>query len=547
MKGVKVSNFIVPMGVTDTYPTNLDIFGRGGIHSVDTILNRDAITGERRSEGMLSFTKNNESMYALLGGVTNDKWFKLFDFTDNKVNFNIACDPNYVLLGNKDGVAKPSPRLRDMQFDIIALRRLIGNFEELKKLDHNRIWIGDSTHQPVEQLQIGIVNLPTLAEAVFPNPLSPIIGDFRIPNPTFDYLSPFDWVMSGPFLPQIYATKYDTFGNPTGTGVSSSLAMTQVRAAQIMKRFDNANFIVGSSTVDFTWENPKMYLIPEPLKQLYGLGTTYTFSKAQSLGALETGLLKNTVNNSTGTLSRAIPGKDYVDLAVAVENMQLTLIRPLAQDQQGNDISKLLTRISKLPEDNMPDLTFIMQRPSAKIPSAQGLSDLAGGMLKSAALTGVVSIASGGKIPLINDYVQPIDLQEEILETKAFATAEAAAAEVSAIASGIAYFTAQMLPFSLVPLVPVGASITAAIAVAVFSKESTADHDADISIINNTIAGLSINIQGEVLAQGKINEVISARVQDNLILHGEYVGIPKVNILPINPPISSIFVLEISV
>jgi len=547
MKGVKVSNFIVPMGVTDTYPTNLDIFGRGGIHSVDTILNRDAITGERRSEGMLSFTKNNESMYALLGGVTNDKWFKLFDFTDNKVNFNIACDPNYVLLGNKDGVAKPSPRLRDMQFDIIALRRLIGNFEELKKLDHNRIWIGDSTHQPVEQLQIGIVNLPTLAEAVFPNPLSPIVGDSRIPNPTFDYLSPFDWVMSGPFLPQIYATKYDTFGNPTGTDVSSSLAMTQVRAAQIMKRFDNANFIVGSSTVDFTWENPKMYLIPEPLKQLYGLGTTYTFSKAQSLGALETGLLKNTVNNSTGTLSRAIPGKDYVDLAVAVENMQLTLIRPLAQDQQGNDISKLLTRISKLPEDNMPDLTFIMQRPSAKIPSAQGLSDLAGGMLKSAALTGVVSIASGGKIPLINDYVQPIDLQEEILETKAFATAEAAAAEVSAIASGIAYFTAQMLPFSLVPLVPVGASITAAIAVAVFSKESTADHDADISIINNTIAGLSINIQGEVLAQGKINEVISARVQDNLILHGEYVGIPKVNILPINPPISSIFVLEISV
>ena len=37
---------------------------------------------------------------------------------------------------------------------------------------------------------------------------------------------------------------------------------------EIMKRFDNANFIVGSSTVDFNWENPKMALIPEPLKQL---------------------------------------------------------------------------------------------------------------------------------------------------------------------------------------------------------------------------------------------------------------------------------------
>ena len=150
---------------------------------------------------------------------------------------------------------------------------------------------------------------------MFPNPASSITGDFRIPNPTFDYTSAFDWVMSGPFLPQIYATSYDIQGNPIGTDISSSLAMTQVRTAQIMKRFDNANFIVGSSTVTFGWENPKMYLIPETLKQLYGLGTTYTFTKAQSLGSLETGLLKNTVNDGTGTLSTAISGEDYVNTA----------------------------------------------------------------------------------------------------------------------------------------------------------------------------------------------------------------------------------------
>lgn len=315
MKGVKVSNFIVPMSVTDTYPTHLDIFGKGGIHSVDAISNRDAITTIRRSEGMLSFTKSNESMYALLGGITNDKWFKLFDFSDNKVNFNIACDPNYVLLGNKDGIAKPSPRLRDMQFDIIDLRMKLGGVEELNTLDHNKIWIGDYNNKPIQQLHINIINLPPLAEALFPNPISELTGDFRIPNPTFDYLSPFDWAMSGPFLPQIYATKYDNSGNPIGTDVSSSLAMTQVRTAQIMKRFDNANFIVGSSTVEFLWENPKMALIPQALKDLYDLGTTYTFTKAQSLGNLETGLLKNTVDNGTGTLSKAVSGEDYVNTA----------------------------------------------------------------------------------------------------------------------------------------------------------------------------------------------------------------------------------------
>lgn len=242
------------------------------------------------------------------------KYDVLYNFI-SPVTGKIKIASGYILIGDKDGIGGASPILIDVRQDIIDLRRKISNFDELNKLDYNRIWIGNYLNEPEERLQIGIINLPILAEALFPNPISGLTGDFRIPNPTFDYLSPFDWVMSGPFLPQIYATKYDTFGNPIGTDVSSSLAMTQVRAAQIMKRFDNANFIVGSSTVDFTWENPKMALIPEPLKQLYGLGASYTFTKAQSLGALETGLLKNTVNNGTGTLSKAISGEDYVNTA----------------------------------------------------------------------------------------------------------------------------------------------------------------------------------------------------------------------------------------
>lgn len=359
------------------------------------------------------------------------------------VTGRIRCDRGYVLIGDDQDIATPSPALFDLKLDLINLRSKISNFDGLNKLDHNKIWIGNYLNKPEESLQVGVINLPTLAEAVFPNPISPIVGDFRIPNPTFDYLSPFDWVMSGPFLPQTYATKYDTFGNPVGADVSSSLAMTQVRAAQIMKRFDNANFIVGSSTVDFAWENPKMYLIPEQLKQLYGLGTTYNFTKAQSLGALETGLLKNTVNNGVGTLSRAIAGKDYVDAAASVANMQLALIRPLVQDEQGNDISKLLSRVDKLPMVNMPNLTsgkvwqgdmnnrpvetqlqlaptdakYILQQPNAALPNAQGLSVLSilGGILKCNGL-GVVSIASGGSVPLVDDYVTPTNLAEEKTE-----------------------------------------------------------------------------------------------------------------------------------
>jgi hypothetical protein len=456
------------------------------------------------------------------------KYDVLYNFI-SPVTGRIKVDQGYIIVGDKDNIGMPSPILIDIRQDIIDLRRKLGGFEELNKLDHNRIWIGDYNNEPVEQLHIGVINLPPLAEAVFPNPISPITGDFRIPNPTFDYLSPFDWVMSGPFLPQIYATKYDTLGNPTGTDVSSSLAMTQVRAAQIMKRFDNANFIVGSSTVDFTWQNPKMYLIPESLKQLYGLGTTYTFTKAQSLGALETGLLKNTVNNGTGTLSKAISGKDYVDVASPVANMKLALIRPLQQDADGNDIAKLLIRSDRLPEDNMPDLTFIMQRPSTKIPSAQGLSDLApGGILKSNPL-GVVSIASGGKIPFLDDYVDPLSLQEEIIETKAFATAEAAAAEAAAIAAGIAYFTEQMLPYSLIPIVPVGLSISGAIGAAAAtaaSAKSSADN------ANTRIDSLTVNLIGDVIGTNNISDPIITVFTPNPRFTGkEYIKIPVGNIL----------------
>jgi hypothetical protein len=376
------------------------------------------------------------------------KYDRLYNFI-SPVTGKLPIDRNYILLGDKEGRSFASPILIDVRQDIIDLKRKIGNFEELKKLDHNRIWIGDYDNEPVEQLHIGVINLPPLAEAVFPNPISPIIGDFRIPNPTFDYLSPFDWVMSGPFLPQIYATKYDTFGNPIGTDISSSLAMTQVRAAQIMKRFDNANFIVGSSTVIFDWENPKMYLIPEPLKQLYGLGTTYTFTKAQSLGNLQTGLLKNTVNNATGTLSTAIAGKDYVEVAAPIANMQLALIRP-ELIQEGQDVAKLLSRVERLPVANMylttdkywkggannipievdlptyapTDATYVLNTPNNNLPNSQVLNTIGSGILKIATFAnGIISIASGGKVPVVNDYVRPIDLEEETGERIAADTA----------------------------------------------------------------------------------------------------------------------------
>lgn len=229
------------------------------------------------------------------------------------ISGKIRLDPNYIPIGDANGNSYASPVLIDLRQDVIDLRRSVGTLELAGRLLNHHLWIGDENAKPIPTRQIGIINLPDLVEATFPNPLGGVTGDLRIPNPTFDYTSAFDWVMSGPFLPQIFATSYNLEGDPIGTNVSSSLAMVQVRAAQIMKRFDHANFIVGSNTVEFLWENPKMALIPESIKTLYNLGTTYTFTQAQSLGSLETGLLKNTVADNHGTLSQALSGEDYVN------------------------------------------------------------------------------------------------------------------------------------------------------------------------------------------------------------------------------------------
>ena len=230
----------------------------------------------------------------------------------------------YTIEGDRKNITNPSPGMIDLKLDIIDLRRNIGFFE---RLDHHKIWIGNEFNKPAAKLNIDVMNLPILTKAVFPVP--PLLpAGIPIPNPTFDPTLKLDWLMSGPWLPQTFATGYDIAGNPTGTVSSSALAMTQVRTSQIMKRFDNANFIVGSSTVSFAWENPSMALIPDDVSQFYSLGTTYTFTKAQSLGDLETGLLKNTVSEGKGTLSKAVSGDDYVNTA-NIPTGNLVIIDPL--------------------------------------------------------------------------------------------------------------------------------------------------------------------------------------------------------------------------
>ena len=54
-----------PTALEDKYPTHLAIFGKGGLRSVDTIEDRDAIPELRREYGMLVCVKSNQKYYRL--------------------------------------------------------------------------------------------------------------------------------------------------------------------------------------------------------------------------------------------------------------------------------------------------------------------------------------------------------------------------------------------------------------------------------------------------------------------------------------------------
>lgn len=545
MKGIKVSDYIRPISSNDTYPTHLDIFGKGGLHSVATIVDRDAIKQARRSQGMLVFVIEDKNFYSLIKGVDNQSWTKIFGLDDNNLSFDIFCPQNYILLGDKNSLAKPSPILLDIRQDIVDLRRNLDELEKLDKLDYNYLWLGNYLNEPEQKLKIGVVNLPALGAAQFPLPFG--IESIPLPNPTFSPTSPLAYIMSGAWLPQIYA------GNPgrldytqTETIISSSLAMTQIRVAQALKRIDHGGMIVKSKNISFLWENPAANLIPEAVAQLYDYGTTYTFGKAQALDELAPGILKQAssiIDNTkaSGTLIVAVAGQDYVDITANTDNCKIALIKP-APAGGGVDNQKLVARSTIELKDIAPaDATYILKTANDKLTNAQALSTLGGGILKTTATSnGAISIARGGSTPVTDDYVDPLSLQTQITETKAFATAEAAAAEAAAIAAGIAHFTEQMLPYSLIPLVPVGASISAAIAV-VAVEAKAAQSSADTA--NNRINNLTVNLIGDVIGTNSISDRIVTVFTPNPCFTGkEYIKIPvgKTIERPRNPSVGMV-------
>lgn len=73
-EGTLVISPIRPQSPSDKIPVALNEEVKGGFHHVTTILERDAIYAERRSEGMWCYVMENNTIYTLRGGIGNINW-----------------------------------------------------------------------------------------------------------------------------------------------------------------------------------------------------------------------------------------------------------------------------------------------------------------------------------------------------------------------------------------------------------------------------------------------------------------------------------------
>jgi hypothetical protein len=86
ISGTNLAAKIVPFTTDDTYPTHEDIYGIGGLMCVADVSARNAISSNRRKEGMKVAVISEGITYELKGGITNSYWYNFLGDFINQIN-----------------------------------------------------------------------------------------------------------------------------------------------------------------------------------------------------------------------------------------------------------------------------------------------------------------------------------------------------------------------------------------------------------------------------------------------------------------------------
>jgi hypothetical protein len=105
--GVRLGGFIAPNDSGDTYAVFKPIYGLGGLRTVDTLLDRDAITTPRREQGMMVYVKEDLNYYQLGSGLTNSEWVNL-NLTNAGTSYGSQITVDAAGTNSYSGTATPS-------------------------------------------------------------------------------------------------------------------------------------------------------------------------------------------------------------------------------------------------------------------------------------------------------------------------------------------------------------------------------------------------------------------------------------------------------
>lgn len=100
MGSVPVSGFVAPTSETDIYPSHDSTYGKGGWREVADVLERDAITAERRTEGMAVYVKDTDTVYILKDGIENTDWVIFTSGSSSSNSISEASDVVLTALAN---------------------------------------------------------------------------------------------------------------------------------------------------------------------------------------------------------------------------------------------------------------------------------------------------------------------------------------------------------------------------------------------------------------------------------------------------------------
>lgn len=480
----------------------------------------------------------------------------------------ILSPEDYTPYGDRKDIATPSPILFDIRLDLLKLKQQIEEIDRLNDLSQGKIWIGDINNQPSQRQTIEVSNLPSLGVASISgldlpagkiwrgtssgrpeesNALSETIADVFAINAR---------LLAGNFImgnapvkalwpaAQFLSSLDDGMLKKTGSVLQHAVAGTDY--------VDTTDEVFDDERIALIKQNNKLIkrstirvLEGSRILDLTSLGVG-TIQASNQITSDESIFATNDIGsrevkiydfwNNEGRLTKSFnlkgPTQFLANINYIVPTTSGTTGQVLADI--GQDIGSTYRKLGFVTAGANSAAKYILQQPQAGMNNAQALSELTSGILKSTTATGIISIASGGKTPEVNDFVRPVDLAEEIAEANEAAAAEAAAAGAAAIAAAHANLDAEMLPFLPIPLVTYGAQITTAIGVATAAAAAAeATAASKLSSVSGTADQIAVS-GGDTIA-----------IAENPIIPGQYAVFPSVATLPETLIAGAIYFMEV--